>query len=389
MGLDKFFSSLATGTHVLTARCYGEKSFGNCGKILNTSLIIALSVGLIVGVVGVLFAYDIADFFAADTKVGEYGGEYLFYRFMGIPLFLISVSYRGFYFGIGKTKVFMYSGILTNFLNIIFNYVFIFGAFGIKGMGLAGAGLGSSLATFSDVLFYLIYSSSKSHREKYGYFREFKLYKNYADEIRKLSLPVSFQNVFILVAFLSFVAITGLIGTKEQAASQLVISALFLSIMPCFGFGIAAQTLVGKSIGEKCEKKAKYLGYETSKLATIYTSVLGLLFVFAPKAILNIITDDASLIEAAVPIIKIAGFGQIFYAIGVVLANGLQSAGYSLYVMLADILVSWVLFLPLSYLFGVYLEWGIKGAWGALPIYVVLYSIAIYIKYYKSDFVKN
>ena len=73
---------------------------------------------------------------------------------MGIPFFLISVSYRGFFFGINKTKIFMFSGVITNFLNVIFNYTFIYGEFGAPRMGLAGAGLGSTLATLFDVFFY-------------------------------------------------------------------------------------------------------------------------------------------------------------------------------------------------------------------------------------------
>ena len=110
-----FFSSLATGTHVVIARRFGGKDYDGCGDVLNTSLIISFAAGVIVGAFIVGLAYPIAHFFAADLTVGEYAGEYLFYRFMGLPFFLMSVSYRGFFFGIGKTKIFMFSGIFVNF----------------------------------------------------------------------------------------------------------------------------------------------------------------------------------------------------------------------------------------------------------------------------------
>lgn len=376
-----FFSSLATGTHVLIARRFGSKDYYGCGDVLNTSLIISFIAGVVVGALIVSLSYPIAHFFAADDIVGEYAGEYLFYRFMGLPFFLLSVSYRGFFFGIGKTKIFMFSGFLVNFLNIIFNYFFIFGAFGFEGMGLAGAGLGSSLATLFDALFYVSVSSLQSYRKKYNYFTNFRYVKEYAQSIIKISLPVSFQNIFILIGFLSFVAITGIIGTREQAASQVVISSLMISLMPCFGFGIAVQTLVGNQLGSGKIQLAKYYGFETSKVATVYTTIVGIIFIFLPHVILILITNDPDVIETAVPILRIAGFGQILYAVGVVLANGLQAMGQTFFVMMAEVIVNWVIFVPLAYLLGSVLNFGLIGAWAALPFYVVVYSTIIFLKF--------
>ena len=375
------FSSLATGTHVLIARAYGGSKYNECGRVLNTSLILSILIGIVVSFIVVFFSYDIGSFLAVDKKVGYYAGQFLHYRFMGIPLFLITVSYRGFFFGIGKTKIFMYSGVLVNCLNIVFNYFFIYGGFGMKGMGLAGAGIGSTIATGCDALFYISVSLLPGYRHKYHYFKNFRFVKSIASRIIKISLPVSFQNIFILVGFLSFIAISGFIGTAEQAASNIVFSSLLISLMPCFGFGIAIQTLVGNSLGRNDIQQAKHYGYETSKLATLYTVLVGIIFAVAPRMILTLTTNDEKIIRIAVPALRIAGLGQVFYATGVVLANGLQSAGKSLFVMLSEVIVNWFVFVPIAYFLGVYLKLGIVGAWSALPFYVVLYAIIIFVKF--------
>ena len=382
------FSSLATGTHVLIARRFGANEYDECGRVLNTSLIISFLIGIVISAIVVFFAYDIAGFFAVDPKVGFYAGQFLHYRFMGLPFFLITVSYRGFFFGIGKTKIFMYSAVLINFLNIVFNYILIYGGFGIKGMGLAGSGLGSTIATFCDAIFYLTVSMTPAFRHKFHYFKNFRFVKSIAASIIKISLPVSLQNIFILVGFLSFIAITGHIGTDSQAASTIVFSSLQFSLMPCFGFGIAVQTLVGNSLGSKNIKQAKHYGFETSKLATIYTIFIGLIFIFAPRLILILLTNDQRIIEVAVPALRIAGFGQIFYAIGVVLANGLQAMGQTLFVMISEVVLNWFVFVPIAYFFGVYLKFGLIGAWSALPFYVVLYALVIFIKFRFGDWEK-
>ena len=175
--LVSFFSSLATGTHVIVARRFGQGNFIECGNTLNNSLILSLMVGSLVALAGVLLSSPIAHFFASDKTVGDYASQYLFYRFLGIPFFLISVSYRGFFFGISKTKIFMISGILTNLFNVIFNYILIYGSFGMPRMGLAGAGLGSTLATFSDVVFYLIIILLPDYRKKFQNFKHLRFDK--------------------------------------------------------------------------------------------------------------------------------------------------------------------------------------------------------------------
>ena len=383
--LISFFSSLATGIHVVVARKFGEGDYIACGVTLNNSVLISVIIGLIVAAVGIFFAEPVANLFAADATVGELAGEYIHYRFLGIPFFLLSVSFRGFYFGINKTKIFMYSGIITNVLNIIFNYLLIYGSFGFPKMGLAGAGLGSTLATMFDGLFYVAILLLPSYRNRFQNFKHLRIDKNILNAIIKISVPVSFQNVFILIGFLSFVSITGLIGIKEQAATQAIISVMFISFLPSFGFGIAVQTLVGNNLGAGKIKLAKIYGFETAKVVTYYTILLGLIFILFPQYVLLIITEDPSIIETAVASLRIAGFAQIFYGFGVVLANGLQAAGRTMFVMKAEVITNILIFVPVAYFLGVYLQLGLFWAWVALPIYIISYSLAIYLKFNSTS----
>lgn len=383
--LVSFFSSLATGTHVIVARRYGQKNYIECGNALNNSMLVSFLIGIGVTLTGTFFARDIANFFATDDTVAYYASQFIFYRFLGIPFFLISVSFRGFFFGISKTKIFMISGIMTNLLNIIFNYIFVYGSFGLPRMGIAGSGLGSTLATVFDSLFYFVVILLPVYRNKYQNFKHFKLDKEIIKGIYKISLPVSFQNVFVLIGFLSFVSITGIIGTEEQAATQAIISTLFISFLPLFGFGIAVQTLVGNNLGARKFQLAKIFGFETAKVATIYTIALGIIFLSVPQYVLLIITNDWKIIEIAKSSLRIAGFAQIFYATGVVLANGLQAGGRTLFVMVAEMGTNLFLFVPLAYLLGVVLGFGLTGAWFALPGYIIIYSLVIFLKFNSKN----
>ncbi len=379
-----FFSSLATGTHVIIARRFGEKDYDACSLALNNSIVISVLIGIVVSAIGMLNAHFIAQLFAKDYKVGALAGDFIFFRLIGLPFFLITVSFRGFYFGTGHTRVFMVSGIIVNFLNIIFNYVLIYGKFGFPAMGIKGSGLGSSLATIVDAAFYFSVSSLPRYSKVFHFLRSLRIDKSLIRSIIKISLPVSFQNIFILVGFLSFVAITGLIGTVQQAATQTIISSLFLSILPCFGFGVAAQTLVGNAVGDGNIQLAKNYGYDTAKLATLYTLSLAVLFIGFPQLLLSVITEDKNIIATAIPAMRIAGIAQVFYGIGIVLANGLQSIGKTSFVMASEVLCNVFIFVPFSYLFGIYLKGGILGAWIAMPIYIILYTTVITLKFSRD-----
>lgn len=184
-----------------------------------------------------------------------------------------------------------------------------------------------------------------------------------------------------MIGFLSFISITGLIGLREQAASQAIVSVLFISFLPCFGFGIAAQTLVGNNIGAANNTLAKKYALETAKIATLYTLSLSFIYVFLPKYLLNLITNEQPIIAAAVPAMRIAGVAQIFYGIGVVLANTLQASGKSMFVMIAEVVSNIFIFIPVAYMLGVYFHFGIVGAWIGLPIYILIYASMVFIKF--------
>ncbi|HYQ86549.1 MAG TPA: MATE family efflux transporter [Bacteroidota bacterium] len=379
--ITSLFSSLGTGTHVLTARRHGQGNPIAAGEVLNNSLLICLILGVVFGGLGYLFSYNIMDFFSKNEAVTRSGAAYMRYQFLGLPFFLLIVSYRGFFYGIGHTKIFMFSAIIINVFNILFNYLFIFGKLGFPRMELAGAGVGSAVSMVIGWLFFLSVTFLGEYRKQYQYFSHFSISKDVIAQIVRISVPVSLQSILILLGFLVFVAITGIIGTVDQAASQVVITALFISLMPCFGFGIAGQTLVGQSIGRGEEGLAHSYGYETAKVTTIFTIVIGLIFVFIPDAILVIITTNDEVIRVARPLLQIAGIAQVFYGSGIIFANTLQAGGEMVYVMFVEILTHWVIFLPLTYIFGITLGGGIKGAWLALPVYVIAYTTMNFLKF--------
>ncbi len=383
--VTSFFSSMSTGTHVLIARRQGGGDVTGVADVLNNSLTLSVTLGVLCAVIGYSYAYEIMDFFSKDAFVAKEGAGYLSYRFLGLPFFLMIVTYRAFFYGIGHTKIFFWSAIIVMIVHIISNFLFIYGNLGFPKMGLAGAGISSFFSMVIGWLFFFIVTFLKQYRITYGYFKRFHISKEIIFQILKISMPVSLQNILILLGFLIFIAVAGIIGTSEQAASQIVTSALFICFIPCFGLGVAAQTLVGQSLGRKNPLRAQIYGFESAKLGTLFAIFIGILFNGCPDVVLRFITNNNELINLARPLLRIAGIAQIFYGGGIILANALQAAGATVYVMVVEVVTHWIIFLPLTYVFGILLEGGIIGAWGALPVYVLLFLTFNYLKFHSKS----
>jgi putative MATE family efflux protein len=379
--ITSLFSSISTGTHVLIARRQGEENKVGAGTVLNNSLAMATIFGLSVGTLGYFFSFQIVDFFSNDLAVAREGTDYMIYKFLGLPFFLIIVSYRSFFMGIGHTKVFLVSSIIVMVIHISLNFLLVFGNLGFPAMGLAGAGAASFYSMVVGALFFVFVTFFREYRITYSLFKHLRISKEIIRQILKISIPVSLQNVMILLGFLIFISVTGIIGTAEQAASQVVVSALFISLTVVFGLGAAAQTLVGQSLGRENSIRAQMYGFETTKICTIYTVIIGLVFILVPDLVLKVITTNHEVIEIARSLLQIAGFAQIFYGGGIILAYSLQSAGATVYVMVIEVVTHWIIFLPLTYIYGVVLGGGITSAWWALPIYTVTFLLFNYFKF--------
>jgi MATE family multidrug resistance protein len=379
--ITSLFSSMSTGTHVLIARRQGEENREGVGTVLNNSLALSLIFGLIVGAVGYFNSFQIVNFFSNDIAVAREGTDFMAYKFLGLPFFLLIVSYRGFFYGIGHTKIFLVSAIIVMVVHITFNFLLVFGNLGFPAMGLAGAGAASFISMVVGALFFVIVTFFREYRITYSLFKHIRISKDIIQQILKISIPVSLQNVMILLGFLIFVSVTGIIGTGEQAASQVVISALFISLTVVFGLGAAAQTLVGQSLGRENPNRAQMYGFETAKICTFYTIIIGLIFILVPDLVLKIITNNDEIIALGKPLLQVAGLAQVLYGAGIIFAYSLQSAGATVYVMAVEVITHWVIFLPLTYIYGVALKGGILGAWWALPVYTFTFLLLNYFKF--------
>ncbi len=373
--------ALNIGTQAITARRYGEGRFHAAGKVLDNAAVIALVLGSVMTVLGVIFTPKLFPLIIHDPEVAVLGVSYLQARFFGALPFLIIFAFRGFFNGIGRTVVHMRVAILVNAINLFLNWVLIFGNLGAPAMGVMGAGLASAIGTLAGAIAIVMTAMMGSYRTKYHLFHKGSGSMMVKKGIIKLALPTGLQRVMSMMGFTVFLAITGLIGTVEQAVSNVIITIMSLSFLPGVAFGIAASTLISQKLGKEDTGGAEVMGWEAAKLSALFMGVMGVVFILFPSMLLKIFTNEAEVIRAGIVPLQIIGAVQFFDGVGMTISSALQGAGMNRWVMIAEVSISWFLFIPLTYIFAILAGWGLYGAWSVMALYFALFAVVCSLKF--------
>ena len=366
-------SGIGIGVQTLTSRRFGEQNYPRCGEVLNAGLFL----GLIGGVPFVLASGHLAPILASilskDPQVSTLGSVYLQYRFLGAAFLFLNQVYRGFFNGVGDTKQQMVSAILVTLTNILLDYLLIFGHAGFPKLGVAGAAIASTIATGAGTVYFIGISLSRRYRAQFLPYHQIRRSYTWLRPILSLSLPVIGQRFLSNGSFFVFFSIVSRIGTLELAASNVIRSVLGLSIMPAFGIAIAAATLVGQNLGAKEPESAERFAWEAAKLTAYLMGGIGLLFVAFPQWIFLIYTNDPAVITLGRLPLILLGATQALGGAGIVLGQALQGAGNTRFVMLGELIVCTLFYLPTAYLLGLHFKLGIVGAWlGELAYWLAL-----------------
>jgi len=364
---------LAAGVQATVARRIGEERPDLTGMVLNTGILLASLVGLILISLGYLLMPTIFGVINNDPLVVEEGLAYLSTRLPSVLFIGINIAFRSYWVGVSLAKWSMVSIVTLSLANILFNYILIFGNFGAPRMEVAGAGLGSTLATFVGLLVNI--GLAIKFAKKNGFLRKLP------DSVQiqhlvKISYPESLRQMLFSVGVVLMYVLVGQIGTKELAAFHVIIGICLIAYMPHIGIGGAATTLVGEALGRGDATDAKTWGWQVSNVSLIVLGVLGLSVAFFPQALLSLfLSDESTLILAIVPL-QIAVFAHVLDGYRNVLGSALIGAGATITAMQLTVFPQWFVLLPLLSV-SVFFDYGLNQAMWVLFMSTVLSAILI------------
>lgn len=370
------FGSLGVGTQAITARRHGEKRLDEYPRIALNAFALALAVGIPVSIAGGVLTPWIFPKLAADPAVVREGIAYMSIRFGGLFCVIAVMTLGGFAYGAGRVKIDMIVSVIVNGLHILLNYLLIFGHAGFPRLEVRGAAIASVISTALGMLLYLALVRYRILRGPSAPHAGTRLSKPLMAQIVRIAGPRAVQSVTI-AGFIVFLSLIGRIGVGELAVSNVIFKAFDLSFMIGLSIGTASATLVGRSLGERNQPLAARYGWHAAGIGSLLMGIIGASFVFFPRAIMGLFTDDVAAIEKGTSVFRLLGAFQCVDAVGIILSRTLQGVGSTRYVMLSEMACMGGILLPVSYASVEIFHGGMLAAWSAVYLYIVCFAAAM------------
>jgi putative MATE family efflux protein len=276
----------------------------------------------------------------------------------------------------GDTKTPMLVGSVAVVLNMIIDPLLIFGLGPFPQLGVVGASLGTSI-TFMFSAIVILWLLRKG---RMGYSVGRLLPKSIdwrgIGKIAKIGTPIASQQVTFVVVYWFLIKIVHQFGEAAGAAMGIGNRMESLSYLTCYGFSLAASTMVGQNLGAGKPDRATRCAWGATALAGGFTLIIGAIFVAFPSMIASVFTSDPEVHRIAVDYLIILGLSQVAMAIEIVLEASFSGAGDTIPPMIVMIPGS-LLRVPLAYYLAITLDWGINGVWWTLTFTAVAKSIVL------------
>lgn len=378
------FSAVTTGVQVLTARRCGEGRPQEAGAVLSSALVLGLLLALPATIAGLLLPDMVIPLFVEDARTRELAIYFLDWRLgggLGVMLLLFVV--KGFLWGTGHVGLDLAAGIVLNVLNLLLNWVLIFGHLGAPALGVQGAGMASALAAALTLLWLLACLMRKRWRGTYGILISGSVSRAVMRRVTDLSWPRALQGLAFSHSAMFFAIIGANTGKLGLAASNVVWRVAGMTVVISMSIGSAAATLVGQNLGRGDAEEAARCARASAQLALLVTACLALPAVLASDWVTAQFLDDASMAALAAPCLMLTMLFQLPDAVGIVYARALTGAGDVRFVAFMEIVCAWLLCLPATWLLvrGSSADNALFNAWIGWAVYCGAWMLAMLLRW--------
>lgn len=401
-------SAISVGTQAFTGRRFAETRHEDAGAVLANAAFFATVAAVVFTILGYLSVPALLGAIIRVRGARLAAEAYLDWRLLGITSMAVTFAFKAFFDGIGKTHVHLVSAVVMNALNIVLCLLLIFGnrALGIPKMGIAGAGMAGFISTWVGLAIMVAYALLPRYRKLYRPFVWRKLSWSLTWPILRLSIPSAVATIAVMTGFALFAAIAGRLdelhpagvvsalcpgGLAEPvngAATTVIVGILKLTFTACLAFGTSTATLVSQSLGEKDPAKAARFGWTSVKLGLLIFGMVGLAeAVFAPE-VLGFVTHSHLVQRAALTPMRLMGLCTPFIAVGMILTQALFGAGNTRFVMVVELILHFTCLVPLAWVLGITLGYGLMGVWAGGAAYVLLLAAVMTWKFRTGDWKK-
>jgi putative MATE family efflux protein len=361
--LQVVFTGLAVGNTALVARAIGAKDKADAERVAKQSLMLGVLLSVFVAAIGMLFSESIIRVMGATNAVTAIGSGFLrIVSAFSIVIALMLIA-GGTLRGSGDTRTPMLITAIINVINIVLDYLLIFGNFGFPNLGPIGSAVATSVArgVGAGLMLYVLFR--RGSVLKLSLRDGWRIHRASIGRILNIGGPAAAEQVIFQIGFLTFSAITVFLGTNDLAAQQIAFNISNFSGLPAQAFGVAAITLVGHSLGARDPARAEASARQALKSGMVWMSIMGVGFFALRSFLVGLYTHDAAVQQLGEMCLTFIALAQPLQAIAVVMASALRGAGDTRATLVITSVCVWVVRVALAYVLGIVFGLGLFGVW--------------------------
>jgi MATE family multidrug resistance protein len=273
---------------------------------------------------------------------------------------------------------------ISAFINIVLNYSFINGYYGIPKLGISGIAYATLISRITMLIGinFLLYNYKKV-RDYYNHFKYFLLKKKYLKKILKIGIPSGLHMLFEMSAFSISSFISGKCGVKELAAHQIVISLVSSTFLLSTGFSVAATIRIGHQLSLKNYSELRRIGWSVIFMGIIFMLICSSIFLLFRNRIpyFYIKNNDHEVIHLTEKMIVTASIFQLSDVIqGIIIGalRGIQDVNVPMWISFFSY---WIIALPIEWILSIYLKMGVNGVWIGLCLGITISALLLIVRY--------
>ncbi|MCD6012834.1 MAG: hypothetical protein K0Q79_2696 [Flavipsychrobacter sp.] len=321
---------LSNGMQIQMARRAGEGDKRGLAETLTNGamLSIVFSLGLMLLTLWfcpLLFGYSLNDGDNFSLSIG-----FIYIRVWGLPFLMISQLISAFFISIGRSKLLIYGSIVATATNILFDYLLIFGKGGFPAMGFKGAALASVIAEilYAITMISMFFGSKLNKEFPVFNFRHFDL--ELSQRSLKVASPLIVQFLFSIGGWLVFFIFIEHLGGQSLAASQVLRNIFGLVGVGTWALATTCNTMVSNIIGQGKRREVVGVIIKICKLSFLYAVVICVILLAFSQQFLSIYSSDLSLIDFAIPSLRVIVLATLIMSLSTVVFNGVVGTGNTL-----------------------------------------------------------
>lgn len=373
-----FGLGVSYGVTPLVAAADSTKNYSQNASLLKHSIIINVVMGCLLFLL-LLILSPVLLFFNQKQEVVTLAIPFLNVMMLGmIPLCIFS-GFKQFAEGLSYTRVAMIITIGSNVLNILLNYLMIFGHWGFPEMGLMGSCWASFIARSAMALFMFIYIYYNKQFKIYWEGFSFKgLSMPLIRNILAIGIPSGLQWLFEVGAFSFAVIMIGWVSPAAQAAHQVALSIASVTYMMASGLSAAASVRVGNHLGLKDMQGLRSAGFSAFVMVLAFMSISAICFILFRETLPFFFNKQPDVVRISSSLLVVAAFFQLSDGIQVVGLGALRGMKDVKIPTFITLVAYWVVGLPMSYVFAFMFGYGVVGIWYGLSLGLTIAALLLF-----------